>query len=256
MSIMDATRRTTTDEHDFYQTLPCQINVLCALVDFSRKKIIDAGAGKQVIANHIKKHFPRTAVITSEKNSENIKSELAEFDFDNPAAIVKSDKFPPSVYGDFLSVWRPFDIVASNPPYSLKDEFITHSLEIADDVFMLFPLQVLNYIEFCEEWLDTPKYMGRITMYPKVILNPQGEYIQGGNTGYAWFHWSNKALPSPNKYEYFVDIRKYKNYVRKSSDKPIIITGDVYANRQRSLVEGRKKGNAWSWIREKIIGRK
>ena len=47
-------------------------------------------------------------------------------------------------------------------------------------------------------------------MYPKVILNPQGEYIQGGNTGYAWFHWENEPIEFSGIYEVIEDIRKYK----------------------------------------------
>lgn len=209
MSTFDALRRTTEDETDFYQSLPCQVKCLCNYVDFDRKVIIDAGSGKQIIANTISELYPQSVVLTSEKNPCGIHNEEILFDIENPG--IERDAFPPAVFGDFLEVSRKVDSVVSNAPYSMKDDFISHGLELAPDVYMLFPLQIINYIEICENWLDSPFYMGRISMYPKVILNPRGEYIQGGNTGYAWFHWSTSQLnrKTPVKYEIFADIRKF-----------------------------------------------
>jgi hypothetical protein len=227
MAIMDANRR-TNEEHDFYQTLPCQIKCLCQYLDLNKKRVLDAGAGMQVISKNIKKIFPKVKIETSEINSNHPDSNVLEFnffftkqlayiaerDYGIKPVIVNTNQFPISNHGDFFKVRSRYDYIISNPPYSLKDEFIEYALEIADHVFMLFPLQVLNYIEFCEKWLDNDSYCGRILMYPKVILNPEGEYIQGGNTGYAWFHWS--GLPSEEKsntkekYEVIEDIRKYK----------------------------------------------
>jgi hypothetical protein len=169
-----------------------------------------------VIANQLIKSFPEGKIYTSEINSktpDRAKSDIIEFDFESNNIFSAAD-FPKSNYGDFFKVHTIFDFIISNPPYSLKDEFIEHALERAKDVFMLFPLQVLNYIEFCEKWLDNEVYCGKILMYPKVILNSEGEYIQGGNTGYAWFHWSkehlSKDINPKEKYEVFEDIRKYK----------------------------------------------
>lgn len=213
MSIIDATRR-TNDEHDFYQTLPCQIKCLCQYLDLNKKQVLDAGAGMQVITKNIKKVFPLVKLETSESNSKNPENEIIEFEFDNGLNYLVHNLFPVSSHGDFFKVKTKYDYIISNPPYSLKDEFIEHALKISKNVFMLFPLQVLNYIEFCEKWLDIDSYCGRILMYPKVILNPEGEYIQGGNTGYAWFHWSrldSKDDSNPaEKYEVIEDIRKYK----------------------------------------------
>lgn len=214
MSIADSNRKTSKDEHDFFQTLPCQVKCLCDHFDFTGLKILDAGAGKRIIADGIKKEYPKVKIKTSEKNSSNNYNKTSSFDFDNNKILSGNERFPRSSFGDFLKVRKHFDYIISNPPYSQKDSFIQHALNHAYNVVMLFPLQVLNYIYFCEKWLDNPKYLGRITMYPKVILNPGGNYIQGGNTGYGWFHWTNNNNIADEevitKYEIFDDIRKYK----------------------------------------------
>lgn len=212
MSILDANVRTTEGLHDFYQTLPCQIKCLCSYMDLNNYSIIDAGSGKEVIAKQVKKSFKKATVVTSEKNSSIPDTEINEFNFKSDKNIVDKNVFPTPDYGDFLTVKDHFTYTISNPPYSEKDNFISHALEISDHIVMLFPLQVLNYIDFCEKWLDNEKYCGRILMFPKVILNPEGTYIQGGNTGYAWFHWSNylSSVPSYEKYEIIEDIRKFK----------------------------------------------
>ena len=214
MGIIDANRR-TNEEHDFYQTLPCQVKCLCEYLDLDNKHILDAGSGKQVIAKQLIKSFPKAKIFTSEENAktpDRAQSDIVEFDFESDSVFV-GELFPKPNYGNFFRVTNGFDYIISNPPYSLKDEFIEHALKLSKNVFMLFPLQVINYIEFCEKWLDNDQYCGRILMYPKVILNPEGEYIQGGNTGYAWFHWSADYIPLDNpkeKYEVIEDIRKYK----------------------------------------------
>jgi hypothetical protein len=211
MSILDANVR-TNNEHDFYQTLPCQIKCLCQYLDLTDQRVLDAGSGKQVISNQLRKSFPEARIETSEVNSSNPETDVITFDFETMGTTFH-DKFPEATHGDFLNLNRKYDYIISNPPYSLKDEFIEHALELSKHVFMLFPLQILNYIEVCEKWLDDDRYCGRILMYPKVILNAEGEYIQGGNTGYAWFHWSSDYLLVGNpklKYEVIEDIRKYK----------------------------------------------
>jgi len=213
MSMIDATRRTTDDEHDFYQTLPCQIKCLCEYLDLNDKHVLDAGSGMGVISKQLRKSFPKVKLETSEKNFNNPSDKNIFFDFDCASGIGNEEDFPKADFGDFLEVKGSFDCVISNPPYSQKDAFIKHALEISKDVFMLFPLQVLNYISFCQNWLDNESYCGRILMYPKVILNPEGEYRQGGNTGYAWFHWTSipkEDYQGPDGYEAIEDIRKYK----------------------------------------------
>ena len=225
MSIIEANRR-TNEEHDFYQTLPCQIKCLCQYLDLDGKFVLDAGSGNRRIYNQLIESFPQICVDSAEINSSHPDSEIVEFNFFSKQlayiaerdygikpSIIENNTFPKATHGDFLKVTKKYDYIISNPPYSLKDEFIEHALKIADHVFMLFPLQVLNYIEFCEKWLDNDLYCGRILMYPKVILNPEGEYIQGGNTGYAWFHWGTDYFSTDNpkvKYEVIEDIRKYK----------------------------------------------
>lgn len=212
MALQGSNMRTAEkNEHDFYQTLPCMVKCLCHHLDLKGNVVLDAGSGTGVIANILRENNPRALVLTSEKHSAGAEVHMPVFDFDDPGNAIKENTFPTADHGDFFDVYDNFDYIISNPPYFLKNEFMEHALRLSTHVFMLFPLQVINYIEFCENWLDNDKYCGRITMYPKVILNPQGDFLQGGTTGYGWFHWSNLP-PDPNdsqKYEVIDDIRKY-----------------------------------------------
>jgi len=200
MSIIDANIKTSTDPRQFFQTLPEQVEALvwflrlkgkegCSFVD-----ILDAGSGKNVISNTLKKHGFNVTTI---------------------------DKyFPAYIEDDFLTheFKTLFNAVVSNPPYkgSEKYDFIEKALTISTDCFFLLPLQNLNYIEFCEYIDKKEEYMGRLTLYPKVILNPAGKLIQGGNTGYGWF-WFSCLKRDGYPFEIFVDTRKYRDQLNITS---------------------------------------
>jgi len=111
---------------------------------------------------------------------------------------------------DFLEFTHAgYDLIVMNPPYSKKKEFINHALSIADDVFVFLPLQVMNYIDFTEGYLDSEQYVGQIIIYPKMILNETQNFKQGGITAYAWFHFSKTRNPT-QKYQHYYDMRKFK----------------------------------------------
>lgn len=193
MSIVDANIKTSTCEKQFFQTLPEQVNALASFLEKRYHKgisILDAGSGEGRIVNGLKSN-----------GFENIKTNDLYFDAD--------------FKGDFLKYPfknTEFDLVVSNPPYISRDKkkykFIDKALNIAESAFFMFPLQMLNYIYFCEKYLDTDKYGGRITMYPKMILNSEGIIKQGGNTGYGWFWFSHEF--SNNKFEKFIDTRQFR----------------------------------------------
>jgi len=193
MSIIDANIKTSKCEKQFFQTLPEQVDALLLWLKYNNfeapLKILDAGSGKGRIANKFK---------TAGYN------------------VTTIDKhFEADIKGDFLkhNFKDRFNIVVSNPPYISRDktkyQFIDKALEIADTVIFFFPLQMLNYIYFCENYLDKENYIGRLTLYPKVILNPEGKLKQGGNTGYGWFIFGrikNSSIP----FEQFIDTRRFR----------------------------------------------
>lgn len=193
MSEISGLIKKSEDPKQFFQTLPEQVECFVDYMDgrISSLSFIDAGSGEGAIANHLKSRG-FTNVTTLDNN------------------------FPADIEMDFMDFTpdTKFDVCISNPPYTrkLKYAFIDKALEIADMAVMFYPLQCLNYIDFNERYLDTDKYSGRVSMYPKMVLNPDGDHIQGGNTGYAWFIFSNSewSAKSSKKYEYLYDIRKFK----------------------------------------------
>jgi len=195
LSVLDANIKTSKCEKQFFQTLPEQVDALCAFLlksHFHKDiSILDVGSGKGRI---------KEGLICNGFN--NVKTNDLYFDSDFKGDFLKYD---------FNEVTE-FNLVVSNPPYLSRDkqkyQFIDKALEISVNAIFLFPLQMLNYIYFCENYLDTNKYRGRLTLYPKVILNSEGKLIQGGNTGYGWFWFSRDRYGE--KFEEFVDTRKYR----------------------------------------------
>ena len=200
MGIIDANVKTSKCEKQFFQTLPEQVEALAWFLKKKEEegycfdKILDAGSGKNVI-------------------SDNLKSQ--------GYGVTTIDKyFPADINADFLEhdFEKSFHVVASNPPYKGKEkyEFIEKALKISLNCFFLLPLQILNYIEFCEYLDKKEEYMGRLTLYPKVILNPDGKLIQGGNTGYGWF-WLSNSKRDGYPFEIFIDTRKYRKQLNITS---------------------------------------
>jgi len=106
---------------------------------------------------------------------------------------------------DFLTYHVPHDIIAGNPPFSLKNDFIDHALGLARDVIFLLSMNTVSYNEFHRRFLDIPEYRGRILMTPKVIMNEQGTFKRGGTAAYAWFFWRN-GNRTKDSWERYVDV--------------------------------------------------
>jgi len=176
-------------EQDFYQTPKKAVEILLYHLKNNNwkpeNKVLDPCCGERVISNVIGSYF---------KN-------VGFFD------LYPKEYHIPKI--DFLKCMRlKYDLIVMNPPYSKKKEFIDHALTIADDIFVFLPLQVMNYIDFTEGYLDSEQYIGQIIIYPKMILNETQNIKQGGITAYAWFHFSKFGRGS--KYQVYYDIRKFK----------------------------------------------
>lgn len=111
---------------------------------------------------------------------------------------------------DFLSSeYRHYDVIVCNPPYSKKNEFIRKAMVLADRIYMILPMQVVNYNQFHREFLAIPQYQGRILMTPKFFMT--GDYQvnlehRGGISSYAWFCWQPAVKHRARSWEVYVDL--------------------------------------------------
>ena len=85
---------------------------------------------------------------------------------------------------DFFDWDGKVDLILTNPPFSLAQEFITHSLEKADTVFMLLRLNFLGSIKRHDWWVkNSPSAL--------YVLSKRPSFTGSGTdaTDYAWFVW-------------------------------------------------------------------
>jgi hypothetical protein len=91
-----------------------------------------------------------------------------------------------------MSDLAPFDVILTNPPYSLAEEFVQRSLGLADNVAMLLRLNFLGS-EARSDFLRRQP--------PDVYVLPNRPSFVGGKTDsceYAWFVWrGNQRLTFP-----------------------------------------------------------
>lgn len=90
---------------------------------------------------------------------------------------------------DYLKTeYNPVDIIITNPPYSLAQEFVTKALREADVVIMLLRLGFLESMKRWQWWQDNP-------LCSLMVLSKRPSFTDDGKTdgsGYAWFIWDNK----------------------------------------------------------------
>lgn len=116
---------------------------------------------------------------------------------------------------NFFDEKKYYDIIIANPPYSKKNKFINHARRVAKDIYMILPLNVCNYNEFHNEFLNNLSFMGKYLMTPKFFMDKEENYglRRGGISAYAWFHWSGmgsmKIQDSRGSYEKYIDLNLY-----------------------------------------------
>jgi hypothetical protein len=131
----------------------------------------------------------------------------------NGYEIDEYDLYPEG--NDFLvESYDDYDILICNPPYSMKNEFIRKAMTVAKRVYMILPMQVVNYNRFHREFLAIPEYEGRILMTPKFFMTVEYQVNivnRGGISAYAWFHWQRQNQTPPYRsYESYVDLDEMK----------------------------------------------
>lgn len=85
---------------------------------------------------------------------------------------------------DFFDWQEKVDVIFTNPPFSLAQEFIDHSIANANTVFMLLRLNYLGSIKRYEWWAKQPP----VALY---VLSKRPSFTGSGTdaTDYAWFVW-------------------------------------------------------------------
>lgn len=102
---------------------------------------------------------------------------------------------------DYLTTqYNPADVIVTNPPYSLAQEFVTKALGEADAVVMLLRLGFLESMRRYEWWKDNP-------LDHLVVLSKRPSFTEDGKTdgaGYGWLIWDKKGILNLEKPFYWV----------------------------------------------------
>lgn len=198
-----------TGKTDLYRTpYKAIIPLRMALSGMRNKTILDPCEGDGRIRKELSLIDPSNKVIGIEKYpDEPYINTLYQSPFDLQEIGLYKDLSVRIQSRDFLSYNKPVDIVAGNPPFSLKKEFISHGLEIAEYTCMLLAMHALSYNEIQEDFTDIPEFLGKIVMRPKLMYSESGEWKPGGTTAYAWLFWK-KGNRTRGSWEHYIDLRR------------------------------------------------
>ena len=111
---------------------------------------------------------------------------------------------------NFLTSKKKYDVIVMNPPYGkLKYKFINHARGLAKHVFVLLPMQIVNYLDFHDNYMDIPEFVGKIKMTPKIFLHEGKELKPGGMSSYGWFYY-NSDNSYPASIEWYKNLKEIK----------------------------------------------
>lgn len=85
---------------------------------------------------------------------------------------------------DFLQDHHNRACVVTNPPFSLAQEFVQHSLEVADETFMLLRLNFLG-AQKRADWWKTHEPDAIFVLSERPDFTGEG----GDSCEYGWFYW-------------------------------------------------------------------
>lgn len=94
---------------------------------------------------------------------------------------------------DYLKDTTQYDVVLTNPPYSLAQEFIEHGLAHSKEMWLLLRLNFLGSIKRGGWWMHgrNPNALFILTQRPRFAKNKHGK-IGSDGTEYAWFYWGRR----------------------------------------------------------------
>lgn len=104
---------------------------------------------------------------------------------------------------DFMMETRQFDVVITNPPFSMAYEFIKKAKEVAKEkIIMLLPLSYLHGKKrFDDIWQDTEFPLKKVYVFTRYPLLEDTVRLDGkhktGMMVYAWFVWDKKHKGFP-----------------------------------------------------------
>lgn len=175
------------NEKDFYQTHPTMVKVLKDWLlntgIYADSKFLDPCCGNGVIYKNL---------------------------IDTFYNMTYFDKYMGHKRGNFQLHKKYYNVTVMNPPYSDKRiyKFIDHARKHSDVVICLLPLNVSNYNLFHENYQNTPEFVGKIVMTPKMFLGKTTEFKPGGTASYAWYIWDHKNYTNSSK-EWYYNLREY-----------------------------------------------
>jgi predicted RNA methylase len=111
---------------------------------------------------------------------------------------------------NFLTSTKKYDVIIMNPPYGkLKYKFINHARKLAKHVFVFLPMQIVNYNDFHNNYMDIPEFVGKIKMSPKIFLHEGKDLRPGGMSSYGWFYY-NSENNYPASIEWYKNLKEIK----------------------------------------------
>jgi hypothetical protein len=89
---------------------------------------------------------------------------------------------------DFFEYSNTVDLILTNPPYSLAQEFVVHSLSLAPTVIMLLRLNFLGAQKRHTFWKENEP----TSLF---VLSKRPSFTGGGtdSTEYAWYVWERES---------------------------------------------------------------
>lgn len=88
---------------------------------------------------------------------------------------------------DFLDDKTPRQFIITNPPFSLAQEFVTHSLEVADETMLLLRLNFLG-AQKRRDWWKTREPDAIFVLSNRPDFTGDG----GDSCEYGWFYWGHR----------------------------------------------------------------
>jgi hypothetical protein len=187
---------------DFYQTIP---QMTFALLDVLKHnftpdtRVLDCCAGEGALSSVLRTYFKSV-------------DEIDLFNTLNPI--------------DFLTYYpeEKYPLIVGNTPFSAKYKFIDHALDVGQTFVTLFP-GLSDCYNVTGRYKAKKEYCGRISMYPKVMLEEtisgDGSFIQGGTQNYSWFMfdrtwYENAKMMFP--VEIVKDLHDYDEIVKEYLD--------------------------------------